>query len=269
MPGIIDMTCPTGPIFWMLASCSYRMRMLKLPLLMLSMSSSFCWSSGTASYNKARAHIHWKGYGFNVVWESYRHISVLPISLIPAIWWGRTLVLRHAQLNLQLKITVAFSPGLHWYVAKQNDCNRVFTGFCHNYSVENTLQVVFQEFGRIYATNRLCFWHAAPVQEAIETDGLWLGFAKKITLNGGCSNLYLNFVNKGAPVTLSKNAPNKCLGVEFFKFVHVLSCTNERNGTFGCCHSSQSSSTLGMPIHLSHDHTSYLQKSIASGQILI
>ena len=52
MPGIMDMTCPTGPIFWILASCSYRILRLKLPLLMLSISSSFCWSSGTASCSK-------------------------------------------------------------------------------------------------------------------------------------------------------------------------------------------------------------------------
>lgn len=48
-PGIIDMTWPTGPIFWMLANCSYRIRSVKLPLVMLSISSSFCRSSGTAS----------------------------------------------------------------------------------------------------------------------------------------------------------------------------------------------------------------------------
>ncbi len=48
-PGIMPMIWPTGPIFWMLANCSYRMRMENAPFCMLSSSSSFICSSGTAS----------------------------------------------------------------------------------------------------------------------------------------------------------------------------------------------------------------------------
>lgn len=48
-PGIMPMTCPTGPIFRMFCSWSFRMRMVKLPFWMLSMISSFIWSSGTTS----------------------------------------------------------------------------------------------------------------------------------------------------------------------------------------------------------------------------
>ena len=47
-PGIMDITDDIGPIFWMLANCSYKMRMVKWPCASLSKSSG-CDSVGMAS----------------------------------------------------------------------------------------------------------------------------------------------------------------------------------------------------------------------------
>mmetsp|Transcript_7649 Transcript_7649/g.32491 ORF Transcript_7649/g.32491 Transcript_7649/m.32491 type:complete len:352 (-) Transcript_7649:724-1779(-) len=47
-PGIMDITLDIGPIFWMLANCSYKMRIVKCPAASLS-SSSGCESVGIAS----------------------------------------------------------------------------------------------------------------------------------------------------------------------------------------------------------------------------
>ena len=79
------------------------------------------------------------------------------------------------------------------------------------------------------------------------------------------SSADLNLVDKRTPVSLSQDSADKGLRVELLKFVHVLSCSYEGDGALRGCHSSQSTATLGMPIHLCHDHTTDLRAMLRLG----